>query len=102
MAIPKHNYRNCLHWLLKGTMCKQCSESAAFVELDRQEAGKQVSELSHQLRNEIYRAVIGICERAEVAKLIMGNGHHMAQKMGESARTDLLERHAMSNEKVAS
>jgi hypothetical protein len=99
MAIKKHNYRNCLEYLLYSKKCKLCDESAVFAELSCDEAGEQVTALSKKLSELVWNAAVGICERAEHARLIVGNGHHMAQKLGEMARKEMISRYATADGK---
>jgi hypothetical protein len=51
-----------------------------------------VQTLMQEAREAAYKAVVGIYEKAEGLKLIFGNGHHMAQRIGESAAALLHER----------
>lgn len=44
------------------------------------------------LMNEVYGLTVKRFERLEHAGAIVGNGHHMAQKLAEQARTLLRER----------
>lgn len=49
-------------------------------------------ELEAQLQNGVYAAAVAVYEKAEHARLIHGNGHHMAQEMARIARDLLRDR----------
>lgn len=53
-----------------------------------------IDELGRRVAADAYAAVVKHYEAAEHAGLIVGNGHHMAQKLAEQAKALLLERAA--------
>lgn len=55
---------------------------------------KDIERLAQEVSNAAYKAVVKPYEEAERAGLIVGNGHHMAQKIAADAKALLLERHA--------
>lgn len=55
---------------------------------------RTIEQLAQEVKNKVYEATVGAYEEAERTDLIIGNGHHMAQKAAEDAATLLMERHA--------
>lgn len=53
----------------------------------------EIEELARRVSNAVYAAAVKHYEAAEYTGAIVGNGHHMAQKIAEMAKDLLLERH---------
>lgn len=53
-----------------------------------------IEELTTSLVRDVYAAAVQHFEAAEHARLIVGNGHHLAQDLAETAKRLLLERWA--------
>lgn len=51
-----------------------------------------IEELAQGITRDVYAAAVKHFEAAEHAGLIVGNGHHMAQDVAETAKRLLLER----------
>lgn len=66
-------------------------EFAAYLEL--QMIGDiSKKNISNEASNLVYRAIIGLLESLEHQNLIVGNGHHMAQKLAQTAEEMVLAR----------
>ena len=55
-------------------------------------ADTKLSDIQASLSSNVYALCLKYFEKAELKGLVFGNGHHMAQDIGEAARKLLMER----------
>ena len=83
-----HHPHDCGDYMRTGQECLDCNR-------DHPKAKKPkitIVEMAHELSNNVYAAAAGLCERAEFAGLMIGNGHHAAQKIAVIAKVEMLSR----------
>lgn len=86
----KHHPRACRYCLVTGSACVNCD----FKMTEPSKAAITAKEMAVLLSNAVYSAAVGFCERAELADLIWGSGHHLAQMIGEFAKREMISRSA--------
>lgn len=64
------------------------------------DATEAAEALAQRLSNDVYAVAVRHYEQAEHAGMIAGNGHHLAQRLAETAKALFLERYAQKQRRT--